>query len=642
MGESINKQKENNEKMTCDMKLTSITMLLCLALATPAAMAQNGNNSNNDKDKNELYQVVIGDKDFVPVKRNTVMKNVLPEVKKPQTKNAVTPDYSLHAVPTVVPNKVPTMLPYGYRTGHNFSAQRGYLMLGAGSQLNVNGSAGYRFIDEEDFNLGAWVQHNSTWKGKNSTPELLQPDLQEQHFNDNVLGLDLSKDFKEGTLTAGARFHYDSFNYYGAPLSTWRDEKQGFVDASLASTWNGKTVVANRELSYNLGLNLGYAAYNKSDDYFASATAPNGDMAKEFTLKFNAGAGYQLNAASRVGLDLTARMVNNNRELAPPFHFEYGNLYKIRTLVYNRWIASSNRSTYGVFDISPYYRYEGEGFRTLLGLNATFSASDGASALLSPRVKIDVDMASGTTLYLNALGGKTLNTLAAIHEATRYVNPSRYVYNTFSPLDLEAGLRMGPWRGFSLKVYAGYGIFRNAVSHIAIYNDYSFAHLFNLKARGIKVGAHLNYQYRSLVELDADFVYAPQDKSPLDEGKNYAKSYLLGLDGASTVMDIDLRVTPIKKLTLGLGVEYRGNRRVVRYMPGFSTDNDGVIIYTPASYDTYSLKDVINLKARAQYSITPRFAVWAQASNLLGKQWDVLPGMGAQKLGIMGGISVNF
>jgi len=44
----------------------------------------------------------------------------------------------------------------------------------------------------------------------------------------------------------------------------------------------------------------------------------------------------------------------------------------------------------------------------------------------------------------------------------------------------------------------------------------------------------------------------------------------------------------------------------------------------------------------ARYSFSHVFSVWAQANNLLCKQWDVMPGMGSQKLGLMGGISLNF
>ncbi len=625
------------------MKKISIIVMACLAIA-PAVNAQNSNDKKaGNKDKEELYQVVIGDKDFVPVKRNVVMKNTLPEVKKPTVKNAVTPDYSKQAVATVVPNRVPTMLPYGYRTGHNFSAQRGYLDLGAGTQLNIAASLGYRFIDEEDLNLEAWAQHNSTWEGKNGSMFHIPEDRQKQRYNDNVLGLDVEKVFKGGTLAAGARFHYDSFNYYGGPATTWRDEKQGFMAFSIGAGWKGRTHALNdHPLDYHAGVKLDYGKYEKGIYYYLQNDNHNPYSADEVVLAFNGGVDFKASTTAHVGVDLEATFVGNDRghiEWMHPFYYATPD-FDDRT---GAWDATDSRISYGVIDISPYFRYEGESFRALAGVHAILSASDGAKAQVSPRVQVDADLSSGVVFYANAMGGKTIHTLSSLHEATRYVNPSRYVRNTFSPLDLEAGLRLGPWRGFSADVFAGYGIFRDAIAPMTTGGlSYAFVNLYNLRTRGVKVGAHINYQYRSLIEVDAKFTYAPQDDEPLADGKCYAKSYFLGLDGASTVGSIDLTVRPIRKLSLGVGFDYRGGRRVTGVEQASFVDEFNDITYYPPMFTKVDLTDVLNLRVRAEYRITPRFGVWAQASNLLGKRWDLFPGMSCQNTGVMAGISVNF
>lgn len=628
------------------MKKLSILLMACLAFAATAQNSGDNKQQQAQKDKDELYQVVIGDKDFVPVKRNVVMKNTLPEVKRTATKNAVTPDYSHRAVATVVPNRVPTMLPYGYRTAHNFSAQRGYLDLGAGSQLNLTASLGYRFIDEEDFNLEAWAQHNSTWEGRNASTLLSPKQRQKQRYNDNILGLDLEKVFTRGSLGVGARFHYDSFNYYGGRQNITRyDNKQGFMAVAAEAVWKGHAVTpAERQLRYNLGLRFEYGKYEKGIPYYLSEGDGKALAADEVVLAFDGGVNYQAGTRAQVGLDLGATFVGNDRgHIDRPAH--YSTIF--RSLP---WEATDSRGSYGVFDIAPYFRFEGDNFRASLGATATLSAGDGAKALVSPRVKFDVDMADGANFYVNALGGKTIHTLSSLHEATRYVNPSQYVCNTFSPLDLEVGLKLGPWRDFSANLFAGYGIFRNAVTTMyGIYfpvelrienTEWAFANLYNLRARGVKVGFNINYRYRDIVEVDAGFTFAPQDDKPIDDGKRYAKSYLLGLDGASTVGNIDVTVRPINKLSLGIGFDYRGGRRVNFYEQFIELT--GEMMAYPPTFSTRKLSDVLNLRLRAEYRITPRFGVWASASNLLGKRWDVLPGMSCQNLGLMGGITLNF
>ena len=55
-----------------------------------------------------------------------------------------------------------------------------------------------------------------------------------------------------------------------------------------------------------------------------------------------------------------------------------------------------------------------------------------------------------------------------------------------------------------------------------------------------------------------------------------------------------------------------------------------------------SLSDVVNLRAGASYRFDKTLTLWVQAANLLNKQWDVTMGMGAQKLGFMGGLQLVF
>ena len=57
---------------------------------------------------------------------------------------------------------------------------------------------------------------------------------------------------------------------------------------------------------------------------------------------------------------------------------------------------------------------------------------------------------------------------------------------------------------------------------------------------------------------------------------------------------------------------------------------------------TSAMDDVLNLRAGASYRFDKTLTLWVQASNLLNKQWDVTMGMGAQKLGFMGGLQLVF
>ena len=158
----------------------------------------------------------------------------------------------------------------------------------------------------------------------------------------------------------------------------------------------------------------------------------------------------------------------------------------------------------------------------------------------------------------------------------------------------------------------------------------------------MKFGAEVNYKYRSLAELDVKAVFAPQSR---DLDGKYIKGYSLGLDRAKVVLNADVKVNPIRALTLNVGFDYRGGRyNIADYHIAFNQGELGLgnVIHSINSTTAYDLADVLNLRAGASYRFDKTLTLWVQASNLLNKQWDVTMGMGAQKLGFMGGLQLVF
>ncbi len=54
------------------------------------------------------------------------------------------------------------------------------------------------------------------------------------------------------------------------------------------------------------------------------------------------------------------------------------------------------------------------------------------------------------------------------------------------------------------------------------------------------------------------------------------------------------------------------------------------------------LEDLALLKAGLAYQVTPKFNIWVEADNLLGKKHQVLPFQPMQGLGVAGGFGVRF
>ena len=610
----------------------------------------------------ELNKEITLEKDFVPVEKKATKKSALPVVVEP-TKNETptTLKYSDWAQPTAVATSIPTMLPYGYRTSHIFSDKRGYFDFGVGTQVNMVGSVGYRLIDKPETQLGVWLQHNSTWSGKNTTTIIPDAEKQKQKYNDNVVGLDLTHLFSKGTLDAGATVHFDKFNYYGGMNKmwdgvgsggnyVWDDNKQSFIDLTFRGKWQSRITISDRDFDYYVGMRFNHAGYSKSFTTFY-------DGAKENHITANVGAAYQLSGVAGLGADVAVDYLNR----------KYSDDWSNR--------ISDNMT---MITVHPYYSYVGERASASLGVNLNFSFSDGAAIRLAPNVKLNYDFVDGATLYAVAQGGKRLNTLSSMAAVNRYSDPLGGYGNTFVPIDAEAGFKIGPFRGFSLKIYGGYGIFKNdqlvalpidsyyltADPHtynpmyltsfyyhnpnIVLNENQYFAPVYykGYNTRGVKFGAELNYKYRSLAELDVKAVFAPQGR---DVDGKYIKGYTLGLDRAKTVVNVDLKVNPLRALTLNVGFDYRGGRYNINdyyySYPYLWFDEEGNQVEKTGSFTstgTYDLSDVLNLRAGASYRFDKTLTLWVQAANLLNKQWDVTMGMGAQKLGFMGGLQLVF
>lgn len=612
--------------------------LMAAVLTVAGATAQDNN------DKKDLNKEITLEKDFVPVEKKATKKNTLPTVKKVNAPAKTTLSYSDWAEATTVPSSIPTMLPYGYRTAHNFSDKRGYLQVGGGMAVNFTGSAGYRILDTEQNTLGVWVQHNSTWAGKNRTPLIWdEAERLKQKFNDNVLGVDFENNNQAGTLSLNLRGHFDGFNYYGHHEKAWDDKnKQTFTEFGAAVGWEGAPVMlAERELGYHASVSLGHAGYDKT--LFEGIKG-----AKENVLTFNLGATYQLGSGT-VGLDLTGDYVGHKCETTTPYLYDDNAGYNF----------SDKRNNF-MFTLSPYYQWQNSIFRALVGVDIVLGDMhlyDVSSKFhISPRVQLDIDIVDGAAIFVDVSGGKTLNTLSAMAAQNRYSDPMGYYYNTFSPVDGRAGFKIGPFGGFSAQLYGGYGVFKSDFSTVlpvpdkptAILTDrytgnniYAVSHYYNFDSRGAYFGAELTYKYRSLIEAKAAFQHAPAVDDV--EQSHWYKGYPLdGMDGANTNVTFDLRVTPIRKLAIDLGLQYRGGRSVLNpssatYLTSIDRD-----YWSCESFNFADMDDLVNLHAGASYRFDKVLTLWVKGNNLLARKHDYLPGMGAQGLNIMGGVSLVF
>lgn len=589
-------------------KIIVATIAFCAAMG--CANAQN------------LNKEITIEKDYTPVERKAVKKNSLPQSVKLDF-TAPKLSYSDWAAPVTVPADFPVMLPFGYKTSHDFSEHRGYLMAGAGSQLNIGVNAGYRIVDSDKTDVGIWLSYNSTWTGRNSSPRTLVPDAikpEKQKYNSNKLGIDLRNNFKLGTLTLNLLGHIDNFNYYGLSSSA-SAPMQLFSQFAIDAAW--KSAASNHsDFSYSAAINFNHSGFSKASYEINpivggdASTNPPAVSENDFRLKL--GGEYRLGVHNSVGLDATLNLAM----------FNHNQLF-VST---SEDIYAAEKKSIGMFSVSPYLMHKGDNMLLRLGANLDVSFKDGAALRFSPNVKFEYAFGGGIGFYLNATGGKRINRQSDVFAVARYLNPSCRVPSSYTPIDGEIGFKFGPFTGFYAKVFGGYGITKDALVPYSLIQAESgktftqdFIMIKPMDLKGLKMGVELGYKYRSLVELNAKLTFAPQ---------SFGKGYVLGFDLPKYVANASVKVNPIEKLSVELGYELRGNR--MQYCDLIHPTGG------PREASKVSLGNVNNLKLGAKYQLNDGFAVFLQANNLLNKQWDLVCGMGEQKLNIFAGVNLNF
>ncbi len=620
-----------------DKKIKYVCLAMTMILGN-VAIAQN-------TDKTDLNKNITLEREFDPVKKTVIKKTVLPKEIKNVEKDAVAPQFSDWAVPTLVPVEIPTMEPYGYRTRHNFSNQRGYLFLGGGTHLNLVAGAGYRAIDKTNEKLGVWMLHNSTWLGKNTTKLIEQPSQrQKQRYNDNIVGANWMKELNAGTLTLGGQLHFDSFNYYGGFSDYLKDYKTAFFEARASGNWQSEIEISGDKFEYEANATLDYAGYDKSH-------LEGIDGSKEFWFNASVESEYDFERIGDVGMLFGIDVVNRRS------HDVHNN--------------NTNDKAFGILTLNPYYKYSNDIFTAKAGGIINLSFNDGAALRIAPDVNLNFKITKGVNLFVEATGGKSINHLGDMHNVYRYNDPlAGYGATTYVPFDGRIGFNVGPFVGFSAKAYVGYGFITGQLDAVVpaantgIYKDVldmenpipdgpgspyldnnQFAAIIYkmTKCKGAYMGIEANYKYRSLAEASLKFAHTFIGDEDYVDGMRYT-GYPLGDDGPTSLFNLDVKVWPIKPLMVNAGLHCRINRSAFtrRWAPPVIAEDGTLISDGFYNYDSIEMKDVVDLYVSARYNFSHIFSVWAQANNLLCKQWDIMPGHGAQKISLMGGISLNF
>lgn len=593
--------------------------LLLAALVTMPAAAQ-------------LHENISVEGDYVPDIIRLDRLNTLPAAER-FTLTADPLDFDRAGVATPFAPSLLTMPATVWHGSRIPRRNRGYLDAALGSWLDGNLSAGYRLVDSERSKLGASFQFNSTslWKPKNpGTKTGLTRELY-----DGRIGLYCSHRFCDaGTLRAQAAYRLAYFNYYGTTpqphnsttpqLSYFPSQTLNAFDATIG--WENRapeydtsdirySVTADARGTYFRALHTPEASYRGQHETL-------GGIGGSFAMPWGEGE-QSIGADARLDMAFYSNGAQTPEEL--------------------------RADSYANFRLTPYYRLTRGNLHLRAGAHLEFTSGAGTPYDRFPLFHISPDArldwaTKGCGLFVHALGGNRLNTLASHMAASPYLSPYLPTTRpTYIPLDAEAGVAVGPFSGFSATLTAAYRIVRGAELdgwyQDFLNSDRAYLSAGGISTRGWKLALDARYEYGRLFAVSAAAAWMP---------RTGWKGYFDNLDRAKCVINAKAEVRPVENLTVAVSYTLRAGRRFFRSEetgtgPGAECAPT-VIVGGSDGHELYGVgaPDISTLGLRAEWRLTPTLSVYALADNLLCRREVIMPGLTSARLTAAAGLDLKF
>ncbi|MDL2277652.1 TonB-dependent receptor [Parabacteroides sp. OttesenSCG-928-G07] len=595
---------------------TTILSLFLLLGTTATLFAQ-------EEGTNYLNREMTLEREYDPSVQDANKVNTLPSIKEPEVRT-VPIDYTTFTL-AASPDKEVSLLPSGsIMTGLDYNKRRGYLHLGGGMLMNLDGDFGYHILSTDKDQLNVFFSHRST----NGKVKYLQIDEKiKAKVNDNLGGINYRHIFDNAVFKIGGSFGYSAFNYYGLPMQA-ADLSGDIYLPSLATleSVDRETKQAAQNINVYAGVQSQEGAavgYLLDLDYrnfsYKYGITPLADGPTEHAIGLKGDLNTEFNTTHRIGV---AAKVN------------YFNYSLPDVVSHPSGIGSyvAQFENYVEITLSPYYRIHGGAWNLQLGLNTMFISGDDSHFMVTPNVTFDVEVANKTVLYAAATGKVQSNSMYDMSRMNRYIQPNLEVLPTRNWLNATIGIKSGVIPGFWFDIYGGYNIMHDdfllVPSRSFNTGDFgNFATDFSgLNTNHYFIGATLKYSYQKFMDISIGGIYN-------DCTIKYGDSW----DGA----DPDAEIIPYGRPRVELNANL-----TVRPTSNITLDFDYHLATDRMTHlfgsENVDLGNVSALNAKASYAFNDTFGVYVKLNNLLFQHYDLYYGYPAQGFNLMGGLNLNF
>lgn len=399
------------------------------------------------------------------------------------------------------------------------SPYKGYAAIGYFPAMNLGASAGYRFLNNDKFTLGAAFQLD----GESYKPyKDLLPDSKNAQWYAR-LGVDFGWRPKENSQLSV------ELDYSYLKDKTWLWDWQAVNTIGIGADWKSRI----NGFDYSVGI---YENFEKSGDVDVYCLKDNSSTKQIEGLTQNS---FGVNAAvmkpfaetSCLGIDFNADFIHTNN----PIYYGIENV----------------DNTIGSIGVKPYYGLDMGHFTARIGIDVDFGVGDDAKVHIAPDIRLQWAASSQFGIWLNAGGGDRLNSFASRRQITNYQLFYQGFRRSNIPIILEGGFNFGPFSGFTAELYGGYAKANNwLMAGWIAGEEYE-------KIKGWHAGLRFGYEW-NIFKASLGAEIAPS---------KYNKAWIYNYDKAKYVISAALDVKPIEKLSVGVGYEFRDHR-------GYSFDPD--------------------------------------------------------------------
>ncbi|NDW10270.1 hypothetical protein [Dysgonomonas sp. 520] len=529
-------------------------------------------------------------------------------------------------------------------TDIDFSKKRGYLTLGVGSNLNIDGRLGYRIVGTESDRLDAFVSYNSANSNVDYEDQNYKFKKAKAKYSDLFAKLKYEHSFASSLFYVNGSFLNTMFNYYGNSfLNDYRFlegvEFPKFSDRQQrVSVFGGEIGIKSdewSEISY-----LGELRFHHFDNKF-DWLGDDGEGGNLLELK--AGVGAAFDSDKKVGL-------------------EFGLLHQSFTDV-----ASGDDRFHDLTSLKAraHFDLDGDIWNLSIGAKVNYAIDKKNRFLIAPDIRASVSIADKTSIYAIVTGGINDNDFISTLMENRYVTPVSRVDISRTPFDATLGFKIGAVRGIEFDIFGGYKYTKD---------DHSYTFLQMLLFGG--KGEHYKEYFRGFSGLNYSNIYeghvggeiktslipytdlSLKAKAYFYDAK-YSKSRGSGWNsdrktkawGRPTfTLDFNADVKPIDNLTLTLNYIYKGGRKnmaqsIFSYGILPSSDDLGPIkvIYEDSFRSrSFKMKDVSELNLRGEYQLFDWLSLNASLNNILNQKYEMYAGYTLQGFHAMAGVSIKF